>query len=242
MNPTIESILILIAIILPGGLSRIVMRRYHPSVDYRSNLLEWSTIIYHATIVHIIGIWYVVVALWISMMIEERSFVIPIILPRDLFESLFNSHVIVTLSWLLILMSVSVLSGIYDLPSKITHLIARIVRRGEQNPKPLLDQSIWFKALDQDREAKHKEYVLVRIRMKNGDEYTGPLQHFPIVPDSNSEKDITLAGTVRFTSKDSSEDEIYEFGDEGGVLLNTGNISSLEYVYDDMEPASEDSG
>ena len=213
MNGTIESILILIAIVLPGGLSRIVMRRYHPSVDYRSNLLEWSTIIYHATVVHIIGFWYIVVAVWVTMMIVERSFAMPMILPRDLFEQLFESHVIVTLSWLVILMFVSVLSGIYDLPSKITHLVARIVRRSEQHPKPLLDQSIWFKALNEDREEHDKEYVLVRVRMKNGDQYAGPLQHFPIVPDSNSEKDITLAGTVRFTSNQSTEDEIYDFGD-----------------------------
>ena len=217
------------------------MRRYHPSVDYGSNLLEWSTLIYHATIVHLIGFWYIVFAVWVSTMVDEGSFGFPTIVPNELFDELFKLHVVVTLSWLLVLMFVSILSGIFDWPSKITHLVARCVRRGERNPKPLLDQSIWYKALNEDREEHNKEYVLVRVRMKNGDQYTGPLQHFPIVPDSNSEKDITLAGTVRFTSNQSTEDEIYDFGDLGGVLLNTANILSMEYVYDDIGAGSGDS-
>ena len=236
INSAIESVLIIVGIILPGGLSLLVMRRYHPSVDYRSTLLEWSVLIYHASLVHFIGFWYMVFVVWVNSMVNERAVNFPSVLPNRLFDEFMGTNVIWVLVWIALLMMISVVSGIYDLPSKVTHLVARVWRRGDEERRPLLDQSIWFKALQQDREAHGQDFssVLIRARMKNGDEYTGWLQRFPVLPDSSSEKDITITGEVRFRSSGVGDFQIMEFEDKGGVLLNTANISSLEYLYQDQ--------
>ena len=218
----------------------LVMRRYHPTVDYRSAILQWSILIYHASIVHFIGVWYIIVGVWIYSMIESGKFGMPLILPEALFREFMNSHVIVMLIWIAVLMMFSVVSGIYDFPSKLTHLIARLWRRGEDNPKPLLDQSIWHKVFDHERREQNKQYVLIRVRMKNGDEYVGSLQHYPVLPDSSSEKDITLGGNVRFRQSSAEAHTMLLFGDDGGVLLNTANVSSIEYLYHDEDASSEE--
>ena len=69
--------------------------------------------------------------------------------------------------------------------------------------------------------------------MKNGDIYAGNLESYPILPDSEESKDIRLGDSVRYPAGDFSSPVELDFSNYrgGGVLLNTVNISSIEYMF-----------
>ena len=71
--------------------------------------------------------------------------------------------------------------------------------------------------------------------MKNGDVYRGNLESYPILPDSEASKDIRLGDSVLYPGGDISSPIRLNFSiyDGGGVLLNTLNISSIEYILHD---------
>ena len=71
--------------------------------------------------------------------------------------------------------------------------------------------------------------------MKNGDIYVGNLDSYPILPDSADAKDLRLGDSVFYHAGDTDQAEELSFSKSGGggVLLNTSNVSSIEYVYHD---------
>ena len=72
--------------------------------------------------------------------------------------------------------------------------------------------------------------------MKNEDIYVGYIHFYPILPDSENSKDFKLGESVYYKNGDLSSPEQLEFDDNnGGVLLNTVNVNSIEYLYIDKE-------
>ena len=71
--------------------------------------------------------------------------------------------------------------------------------------------------------------------MKSGDIYVGNLDSFPILPDSADAKDLRLGNSVFYPAGDIDAAEELSFNESGGggVLLNTANVSSIEYIYHD---------
>ena len=71
--------------------------------------------------------------------------------------------------------------------------------------------------------------------MKNGDIYVGNLASYPILPDSTVAKDLRLGDSVLYPGGNTNAAEALGFSNSGGggVLLNTSNVSSIEYVYHD---------
>ena len=79
------------------------------------------------------------------------------------------------------------------------------------------------------------------FRLKNGDIYVGNLNSYPILPDSADSKDFRLGDSVFYPAGDinSAEDLKFSEYDGGGVLLNTSNVSSIEYMYHDNYKTSD---
>ena len=71
--------------------------------------------------------------------------------------------------------------------------------------------------------------------MKGGDIYVGNLDSYPILPDSADAKDLKLGKSVFYPGGDFTAPVELDFSDSGGggVLLNTSNVSSIEYLYHD---------
>ena len=71
--------------------------------------------------------------------------------------------------------------------------------------------------------------------MKNGDIYVGNLDSYPILPDSADAKDVRLGDSVFYPAGDidAAEELSFDKSGGGGVLLNTSNVSSIEYMYHD---------
>ena len=72
--------------------------------------------------------------------------------------------------------------------------------------------------------------------MKNEDIYVGNLHFYPILSDSENSKDFRLGKSVYYKNGDLSAPEVLDFEDnDGGVLLNTNNVNSIEYLYIDQD-------
>jgi hypothetical protein len=52
----LNSIIILAIVVLPGWISLSVNQRYYPRIVDRSTVMSWGILLYHAMIVHIIGV------------------------------------------------------------------------------------------------------------------------------------------------------------------------------------------
>ena len=68
--------------------------------------------------------------------------------------------------------------------------------------------------------------------MKNSDIYVGQLLSYPILPDSEKSKDFRLGDSVFYPGGDTDRAVHLNFNEyeSGGVLLNTINVSSIEYI------------
>ena len=229
----IDSILILVIVILPGGLSVTVNRLYNPSVSDKSLLMEWSMLLYHATVAHIVCIALMTIGLSIWHSFADVALVVE----QFLIDGLVSTQL--DMSWhqfavyIVLLVIVSVLSGIYDFPSFVTYGLAKLSRRGQGERKPLYEKSTWYHALDDGLKSSDKRNVQVRVRLKTGETYIGDLKRYPVLPDSEGTKDFWINGTVLFWSPPQKDPIELRFGKTGAVLLNTSNVVSMEFQYHD---------
>ena len=235
----VDSLLVLAIVILPGWLSITANRVYHPRVlDTSTIMMLWGMMFYHASVVHAIGI--VIVAT--ATLIQKEYFLGTLGLLRVLTEGpadfakaspgigfgLFGAYSL----WLFF---GSIASGIVDAPFRFTRGAGWLLRTARLAPEPLSEEPIWYSALNVDRTNTSKANVQLRVRMKNGDVYVGSLHSYPILPDIAKAKDFRLGDSVLYPGGDTSSPIEMYFSSlgGGGVLLNTANVSSIEYLYHD---------
>lgn len=126
----------------------------------------------------------------------------------------------------------SIVSGVVDLPSKLTRVVGWLAERAHLAPEPVEEEPIWYQSLGLERRGSDSR-VQVKVLLKNGDIYIGQLLSYPILPDSEKSKDFRLGDSYYLPGGDADEQvelsfSQYESG--GGVLLNTVNVSSIEYI------------
>lgn len=240
----VNSIIILAIIVLPGWLSISAAQLHHPRLIDRTGVMLWGMLFYHAAVVHAIGIAvsallifalpdYFFGTLRIQAILTDGAYAFASESPGAAL-ALFGGYFL----WMVI---ASVVSGIADLPAKFTYGVGRMLRKANLVSEPVNEDSVWYRALHQTRKEaeeriKKEIHVYVSIRMKNGDVYEGTLISYPLnLPDSEEAKDIKLGKSVLYPSGDDSSPIDMEFSDEfgGGVLLNTANISSIQYIFQD---------
>lgn len=234
-----NSIIILAIIVLPGWLSISAAQLHHPRLIDRTGVMLWGMLFYHAAVVHAIGI--VLFALPVYFLDTLR---IQSVLTGGAYAFAGESPgaaLVLFGGYFIGMLIVSVVSGILNLPAKLTYGVGWLLRKANLVKDPFHDEPIWYGALYQEREEeeerKKKEFhVFVSIRMKNGDIYDGVLDSYPVdLPDSEEAKDIKLGNSVLYPNGDESSPVVLNFTDfdGGGVLLNTVNISSIQYIFQD---------
>lgn len=69
--------------------------------------------------------------------------------------------------------------------------------------------------------------------MKRGDVYYGEIASYPLLPDSQMEKDFLISKARFYPGGDPEDEHVLDEVDGGGtVLLNTSEVSSIEVYYD----------
>ena len=235
----VNSIIILAIVVLPGWISISANQRYYARIVDQSAVMSWGILLYHAMIVHLIG-----VAVFAAIVfLGQDYFLGELGLDRILFDgpedftkkspgtafSVFGCYSL----WMLV---GSTISGVIDLPSKVTNGMGKLARILRLAPPPVSsDEPVWYRALNLDRPDKDKPNVQVRVYMKNSDVYVGELESYPILPNSEESKDIRLGNSILYPSGDIDSGIELDFSSHGGggVLLNTMNISSIQYMFHD---------
>ena len=198
--------------------------------------MTWGMFFYHAAIVHVIGVVAVILATllfqeyFLNILDIDRLLVAG---PGEFIKETPGTGLLVFGMYGIWIVVGSTMSGVIDLPSKLTDGIGKSMNKVKLAPAPMGDAPVWYSALNLDRKTGGKELnIQVSVRMKNEDTYVGNLESYPILPDSESSKDIRLGNSVLYLGGDNSSPIILDFSnyDGGGVLLNTVNISSIEYI------------
>lgn len=241
----VNSIVVLAIIVLPGWISISAAQLHHPRVVDRTTVMTWGMLFYHAAMVHAIGIatvalitfvWqgYLLDTLGLDRILINGAYAFAKKSPGPAF-AVFGMYFL----WMII---GSVLSGVIDLPARLTSAISRVAQKAKLAPEPVRDEPVWYRALNLDRRARDGEvHVQVAIFMKNMDVYVGYLHSYPILPDSVESKDIRLGDAVLYPNGDRCSPVYLNFSDfgGGGVLLNTANISSIHYMFHDEQPSTK---
>ena len=229
----VNSILILAIIVLPGWISISAAQRHRPRVFERTTLMVWGMMFYHAAVVHAIGlgtaaalalIWrgYFLDTLGLDRVLTEGAAEFTRDSPGTALAA-FGAYFL----WMVI---GSAVSGVVDLPSKLTSAIGWVASKLHWAAAPTAEEPIWYSALNLDSRKSGKYSVQVSIRMKNGDMYIGELKSYAIAPDTAESKDVWVGNHTFYPNDDPFSPIEMEFADdEGGVLLNTANMYSVHY-------------
>lgn len=234
----LDSLLTFAVIVLPGWLSITANRLYRPSdIDIpKSTVMEWGMVFFHATVVNVLGaiVFWPLFALFPGLKtlgLEQILAEGPLAFAKS---SPTTGFVILGL-YLVWLVIGSTFSGTTNLPSGVIYGVGWLANLARIAPDRLHEEPVWYSALTIDRKASGKSNVQFRVRMKNGDIYVGNLASYPILPDSTDAKDLRLGDSVLYPGGNTDAAEALGFSNSGGggVLLNTSNVSSIEYVYHD---------
>ncbi|MCY4579828.1 MAG: hypothetical protein OXD31_12380 [Chloroflexi bacterium] len=235
----VNSLIILAIVVLPGWISVSANQRYYPRIVDKSTVMAWGLLFYHAVTVHVIGF-----AIFSCIgLIFQNYFLNTLHVDQILTDgpaeftknspgtalAIFGIYSV----WMII---GSTLSGVIDLPSRLTIGVGWTANKMRLAPEPTGDEPVWYSALNLDRRRDEKELnILISVRMKNGDIYRGALHTYPILPDSEASKDVRLGNSVLYPNGNTDSPIELEFSDYegGGVLLNTTNVSSIEYILHD---------
>ena len=230
----LNSIIVLAIVVLPGWLSLSVNQRYYPRIVDRSIVMSWGILLYHAMMVHLIGVamFATIVLIWRTYFLDTLGLdqILmdgPVEFTKKSPGTAFAVFSVYTL-WMLV---GSTVTAIMDLPAKMVDGIGRAANLLRLARSPVnSDEPVWFRALNLDRD---KSNVQVCVRMKNGDVYVGDLKSYTVLPFSDESRDLRLGDSVRYTGDDSSPPVELDFSDYGGggVLLSTNDISSIEYMF-----------
>ena len=193
-------------------------------------------VFFHATVVNVVGT--TVVAIVLAGYPEFRQLGLDRILtegPIAFVKSSPTTGFVVYGLYLLWLVIGSTISGTANLPSGVIYGIGWLVHAVRLAPDRLQEDPVWFSAFTIDRRSSGKSNVQLRVRMKSGDIYVGNLNSYPILPDSADAKDLRLGDSIFYPAGDidAAEELSFSKSSGGGVLLNTSNVSSIEYMYHD---------
>ena len=232
-------------LVLPGFLAYrfAVARRADPA--RRSTLWQLAAISEYSVYVHVGGVALVLAATWLLHTLfgfDSHLSELPGKGPQEFFISYFVEGVLLFTLYPVYVIVGAILMGAYDLPKWVASIIVRVasaLTRGIgsipglnwiRSPQPAYpEEPIWHHAFSvENSEAR----PLLLVRMKRGDVYYGELASYPVLPDSQKEKDFLIKG-ARYYPKGDREQEyrLDEHPGGGSVLLNTVDVDSIEVYY-----------
>lgn len=147
----------------------------------------------------------------------------------------------------------AVVMGAYELPSRmatgITKGVGSLMQRISyvpglgriKPPSPNFPQEpIWYHAFHVATGGFVEARLSVLVRMKTGDIYYGEIEAYPILPDSQREKDFLIRHAV-YTPV-GSPGKLFRLEDQPGggtVLLNSADVDSIQIYYVPAEGQSD---
>lgn len=211
-------------------------QRYYPRIVDRSIVMSWGILLYHAMMVHLIGVamFATIVLIWRTYFLETLGLdQILIDGPAEFTKISPGTALAVFGVYALWMLVGSAMSAIMDLPFRLVAGVGKIANLLRLARSPVnSDEPVWFRALNLERD---KSNVQVYVRMNNGDVYVGDLKSYTVLPFSDESRDVRLGDSVRYPRGDSASPVELDFSDYGGggVLLSTKDISSIEYMFHD---------
>lgn len=248
MPKTAVDVAAVLLLVLPGFLAYrfALARRADPT--RRSPLWQLAAMLEYSVYVHIVGIALVFGLLWfLANMFGITSHLseLPSKGPQEFLDSYFAEGVLLFAVYPVYVVFGAILMGAYDVPNwaaavvvrGVTALTGKVrsipVLKWVRSPRPVYpDEPIWYHALSVEKAIVSDAPPLLLVRLKSGDVYYGELASYPVLPDSQKEKDF-LIKSARYYPKGDREQE-YRLDDHpggGSVLLNTADVDSIEVYY-----------
>ena len=238
-------------LVLPGFLaySFAIVRRADPAG--RSPLWQLAEILKYSAYVHLVGValTFCVTGLLGFLGIDTHLDDLPGMGPQEFLSSYFIEGALLFTLYPVYVVVGATLMGVYDFPSwtegRIVHGASTLIKgvglipglRWIPPPRsPYPQEPIWYHAFHVGTDGFAEVRPLLMIRMKGGDIYYGELASYPLLPDSQKEKDFLIAKARIYPGGDPEREHRLEDIDGGGtVLLNTSEVSSIEVYYDSPE-------
>ena len=165
--------------------------------------------------------------------------------PNEYLSDYFAEGILLFILYPLYVIVFAVVMGVYEVPSRVAteitkgsdRLLRWVVRvpglRRTKPPRPIFPQEpIWYHALNVATGGFVDFTPSVLVRMKTGDIYYGEIEAYPILPDSQREKDFLIRRAV-YTPVGSPGKQFRLEDQPGGgtVLLNSADVDSIQIYY-----------
>ena len=248
MPKTAVDVAAVLLLVLPGFLAYrfALARRADPT--RRSPLWQLAAMLEYSVYVHIVGIALVFGALWLLATIfgiSTHVSELPGKGPQDFLVSYFAEGALLFALYPVYVVFGAILMGAYDVPNRVAsgvvHSIAVLTGKASsipglkwvRGPRPVYpDEPIWYHALSIEKGEFPDAPPLLLVRMKRGDVYYGELASYPVLPDSQKEKDFLIKSARYYPQGDREEEyRLHEHPGGGSVLLNTADVDSIEVYY-----------
>lgn len=239
----------LLLLILPGFLAYrfAVWSRADPT--QRSALWQVSEMLEHSVYVHIIGIALLFGAHRIALKFGGTDLVQEFL--KNGYAQFFKENFYEATAWFvfyaLYIIIFSAIVGAYGLPDKVSSFIVKAMaylswrlskfRALSWIPKPeraFPQEPVWYYAFDTlaKTDGRTTKVPHVIVAMKRGDIYVGRIHSYPIVPDTQTEKDFLITKARFYKNGDPhAEQRLDSLDGVGAVLLNTANVDSIKLYY-----------
>ena len=131
---------------------------------------------------------------------------------------------------------VAILMGAYDFPhwftDRVTGSVGWLSAKWDRIPNPkraFPEEPIWYRAFPEARMPLSRSTPYLLVKMKSGDIYYGALISYPMLPDTENEKDFLITRARFYPNGDLNDENILEDAPGGGrVLLNTSDVDSIQ--------------
>ena len=250
------NLVVILVLILPGFLSyrSALARGTDPSP--RSVLWQLSAMVEYSVYIHLLGaiLVFVVAALLDSLFgLESHLSELPAKGLHKFLSDYFVEGSLLFILYPLYVIVFAVVMGAYEIPShvatgitKVSGLLARWVARVPglhwvMPPRPNFPQEpIWYHALHVATGGFVESRPSVLVRMKTGDIYYGEVEAYPILPDSQREKDFLIRRAIYApVSKPGKRFRLEDQPGGGTVLLNSADVDSMQIYYTATEDSSD---
>ena len=247
-------------LVLPGFLAyrAAVERRVDPAP--RSTLWQLSEILEYSVYVHLFGlliVFSIVTFLGLSLNIETHLSELPTKGFGNFLESYYHEGIVLFILYPVYVIFGAIWMGVFNVPNCAVRLIIMVtiwaIRQIARVPclkwvpvprYPYPTEPVWYKAFNTDTYGFTVSLPVVMVIMKSGATYYGNLSSYPILPDSQKDKDFIVTNA---TYSPAESEDIHELADQSGggsVLLNTANVDSIQIYYEsiaDDQQNAEDS-
>ena len=246
MPLTLLNIGAILLLILPGFLAYrfAVWRRADPT--NRSSLWQVSEILEYSVYVHLIGaLWVIAIHLLLkaTLGIDTHIKVLFQEGPNDFLTKHFTEAITAFILYPIYVILSSAIFGAYQVPQIVSLGIVRVpiwlvrYRLFRWIPRPseaYPQESVWHYAFNDLPENYANKIPYAMVTLKSGDSYFGELNAYPIVPDTENEKDFLIIHANYYKDGDLTQGRRLDSLDGiGAVLLNTADVDSIKIYYHD---------